>query len=312
MDRSADRLVSRPITASATANSGRVGRLPRLVLADPQRRHSQHARASGQVVEESAELGIVGGERSEGLEAVDDDDARLMLLHEGVDTFEHSGQTLVVNGVAEIVVEHRPSELGQVEELERLPVPQQLVERLRHRRQIQTRPLGSGVREKALLSQDRLASTWSTHDERDRVQDEPAAEHRVEPQVAAGEPVHQEMAALDGRVSALDPNRSRTVETNCSGTTGLRRNALAPIEIASSARSSADIASTGAAPSRARRAHNSRPPPVIIRSTIDNSGRRSPNICSASAGAAATQTSITLGPQQVLEELRGIPIPFRE
>ena len=38
---------------------GRVGRFAGLVLADPQRRHGQHAESAGEVVEESAELGVV-------------------------------------------------------------------------------------------------------------------------------------------------------------------------------------------------------------------------------------------------------------
>ena len=58
---------------------GRVGRLVRLVLADPQRRNGQDGESAGEVMEEPTELGIARGERSQRLEAVDHDDARLML-----------------------------------------------------------------------------------------------------------------------------------------------------------------------------------------------------------------------------------------
>ena len=45
--------------------------------------------------------------------------------------------------------------------------------------------------EQALFGQDRLARAGSTHHERDRIEDEPTAEHVVEPVVAGGEAFHQ-------------------------------------------------------------------------------------------------------------------------
>ena len=137
----------------------------------------------------------------------------LMLLDQGVDAFEHTGETVLVHGVAEIVVEHRATELGGVEELERLPVAQQLVERLRHRRQVQPRSLGRGVGEQALLGQDRLARTGSTDDQRDRVQHEPAAEHLVEPGVAGRESFHQETVAADASCRARSNPTGRAPST---------------------------------------------------------------------------------------------------
>ena len=127
-----------------------------------------------------------------------------MLLDQRVDAFEHRGEAVLVDGVAEVVVEHRPPDLRGVEEVERLAVAQQLVEGLRHRREIQPRPLGCGVGEQALLGQDRLAGTGRAHHERDRVQHEPAAEHLVEPVVSGGEAFHQETGALERRVNALE------------------------------------------------------------------------------------------------------------
>ena len=114
-----------------------------------------------------------------------------MRLDQRVEAFEHGGQTVLVDRVAEIVVEHGPTELRGVEEVERLSVAQQLVEGFRHRREIQPRSLGGGVGEQALFRQDRLARTRRTHHQRDRVQHQPATEHLVEPYVSGGEPFHQ-------------------------------------------------------------------------------------------------------------------------
>ncbi len=109
----------------------------------------------------------------------------------------------MVDGVTEVVVEDGPAELGDVEELQRLAVTQQLVERLRHRRQVQAGSLRCGVGEQALLGEDRLAGPGSPDHQRDRIQDEPAAEHLVETEVAGRETLHHDRA--DRRVSALDP-----------------------------------------------------------------------------------------------------------
>ena len=79
-------------------------------------------------MEEASELGLVRGERSQRLEAVDHDDAWTMLLDQRVEAFEHRGKAVLVHGVAEVVVEDRSTDSPRVEELERLPVPQQLVE----------------------------------------------------------------------------------------------------------------------------------------------------------------------------------------
>ena len=113
-----------------------------------------------------------------------------------------------------------------------LPEAQQLVERFGHRREIQARSFEGGVGEQALFGQDRLAGSRRTDDECDRVRYEATAEDVVESGVASREALHQATGVFDGLVNALEPNRSRTVDTNCKGTTGLVRNALAPAAIA--------------------------------------------------------------------------------
>ncbi len=187
---------------------------------------------SGEVVEEAAEIGVAGGERAQRLEAVDHDDARAVLLDQRVDAFRHGGEPVLMDGVAEIVVEHRASDLLGVEEGQFLPEAQQLVERFRHRRQIESGAFERGVGEQTLFGQDRLTGPRRADDEGDRVRHEAAAEDVIEPRVARGEALHQATGIFEGRVKALEPSRSRTVETNCKGTTGLARNALAPAAIA--------------------------------------------------------------------------------
>ena len=79
-------------------------------------------------MQEAAELGVVRRKRSQRLEAVDHDDAWTMFPDQRGDAFEHRGETVLVHGVAEIVVEHRSADLSRVEERHRLPESQQLVE----------------------------------------------------------------------------------------------------------------------------------------------------------------------------------------
>ena len=63
---------------------GRIGCFAGLVFADPQRRNGDHRQSSGEVMEEPAELGVVLGEGSQRLEAVDHDDAGTMLLQQTI------------------------------------------------------------------------------------------------------------------------------------------------------------------------------------------------------------------------------------
>ena len=129
---------------------------------------------------------------------------------------------------------------------------------------------------------------------------------------AGGEPFHQVTPAVERRVSALEPNRSRTVETNCRGTTGLARNALAPAASASSARSSADIASTGA--STIARQAGAEIETAAGDHQIDDRQVWS-TVAAQLLGPIRVERHadvVSLGPQEVLEELRRVPIAFGE
>src|SRR5487761_504709 len=55
------------------------------VLAYPEGRGRDRGEAPGEVVEESPEVRLVGGEGAEGFEAVDDNNSRLVLLDQAVD-----------------------------------------------------------------------------------------------------------------------------------------------------------------------------------------------------------------------------------
>jgi hypothetical protein len=66
--------------------------------------------------------------------------------------------------------------------------------------------------------QQRLAAPRNADQQRDRVEDEAASEDRVEPVVARRESFHHDTDARSGRVRALAPSRSRTVETTTSST----------------------------------------------------------------------------------------------
>src|SRR5205807_2671030 len=102
------------------------------------------------------------------------------------------------------------------------------------------------VGEQDLLRQNSLAGAGSADHERDRISDKSPAEHLVQTGVARRNASHHEgTIAAAPRVSAFEPNKSRTVDTNCNGSSGLFKKALAPAARASSARSSADTASSG-------------------------------------------------------------------
>src|SRR5205814_7372327 len=100
------------------------------------------------------------GEGREYLQAIDDDDCWAMLFDQRVHPLEHTRQSVFMQRVAKIVVEHRAANSRGVEEVERLAVAQQLVQRLRNRRKIKARSFLRRVREQDLLRQNCLAGTW--------------------------------------------------------------------------------------------------------------------------------------------------------
>src|SRR5205085_12650623 len=169
---------------------------------------------------------------------------------------------------------------GSIEEVERLAVPQNLVERLGHRGQVERRLVDRGVMEDELLAKDGLAAAGNADHQRDRVLEDPPVKDLVETHVTAREPVcHRGVVVrLAARASALVPRRSRTVDARISGSSGLRRNADAPTASASCVASMAATASTWAVPAPDRSLQRRKPaPPDINRSITTRSGDRSAN-----------------------------------
>src|SRR5439155_19336657 len=172
---------------------------------------------AGEVVEESAKVGP-RRVRRERLEAVDDDDPGTALLEEGADPLGHPVQAMLVEDCAEIVVEDRAADRFRIEEAERLAVAEDLVERLRHRGEVDGGPLGRRVGKDVLLREDRLAGTRQPDHHVDRVRPEAAAEHRIEVRLAAREPiVHPDVAPC---TTARAPTRPLTVGTNRRASSG--------------------------------------------------------------------------------------------
>ena len=101
-------------------------------------------------------------------------------LSSAVDLLEDAGEAALVEDRAEIVVEDGVADRFRVEEAERLAVAEDLVERLRHRREVEGGPLERRVREQVLLGEDRLAGSRKPDQQVDRVRREAAAEHAVE------------------------------------------------------------------------------------------------------------------------------------
>ncbi len=131
-------------------------------------------------MKESSEVAVVDSEVSHRLEAVDHDDAGTVLFDQCVDACEHTNQAVTVDCFTQIVIEHGPPDLADVEEIQRLSVAEELVERLRHRRAIESWTFRRRVLEETLLSKDRLARSRLSRNQRDRVRHEPATQDFVE------------------------------------------------------------------------------------------------------------------------------------
>ena len=119
-------------------------------------------------MQELAERSVVGFVGAERLEAVDDQQAGTALPEELADPGEHTGQAVLVQHVAEVLVEHPVAERGVVEVLQRLAEAQQFVQWLGHGRQVQGGLLAGGVVEDVLLGQDRLPGSRAAAEQGDR------------------------------------------------------------------------------------------------------------------------------------------------
>ena len=148
----------------------RRARLVRAVFADPETGGREGREQRGEVVQEAPERASIRRERGQRLEAVDRDDSRPPLLDQRGDALGDGGEPVVAaHRGAEILVEDRPADRRAIKEAERLGVAEDLLERLRHRREVERRPLLSRAGEDQLLAQDRLSRARQPHDQVDAV-----------------------------------------------------------------------------------------------------------------------------------------------
>ena len=137
-------------------------------------------------MQEAPEPSSVFRERAQRLEAIDRDDPRPPLLDQRADPLGDGAEPAVAgHGRAEVLVEDRPADRGAIEEVERLGVAEDLLERLRDRGEVDRRAFLGRAGEHELLGEDRLSRARSPHDQVDAVQRQTAAEDFVEAFVAA-------------------------------------------------------------------------------------------------------------------------------
>ena len=201
-------------------------------------------------MQEAPEVSLALRVRVEGLEAVDHDDAGPTFFEKAVHLQEHTREALGVHRRAEVLVENRRPHGLLIEEGESLPVPQDLLERLGHRSQVDSRPLFGCIGEEVLLSEDSLASAGRPDDEVDGVADKAAAEDKVDVRCTARQPWQRPCSGHLGlpRKNELLRSRSWTVEMSWSGSSGFCRKASAPLANASSRDSSVETAKTDVSP----------------------------------------------------------------
>jgi hypothetical protein len=164
----------------------RCARLVRAVFADPEAGGREGREQRGEIVQEAPELASVRRECGQRLEAVDRDDSRPPLLDQRGDALGDGGKpVLPAHCGTKILVEDRPADRGAIEEAEGLGVPEDLLERLRDRREVDRRPLLSRAGEDQLLAEDRLSRARQPHDQIDAVHRQTTAEDPIQALVAA-------------------------------------------------------------------------------------------------------------------------------
>ncbi len=291
---------------------GRDRDLVRSVLADPQGRRRVGRQVPREILEEPPERRRVRGERMQRLEAVDHEQPGPSLSEHRNHATERLGQRVrMAEAGAQVLVEHAGADRVRVEEGQGLSVPQDLLERLGDRREVDGGSVLARVLEHVLLRQDRLARSGQTHDDVDGVREQPSAQDGVEPFAPAGDPVRHRAGTTSCR-NELVPRRSRTAETSWSGSIGFWRNADAPASSAASRVAMLDSARTGM-PRACTSRHSSSPaPPEMRRSMIASCGRSALDR-SDRVGRIERQYDLEpLGLEEVLGELGSVGVALGE
>ena len=134
--------------------------LVRSVLADPQGRRRERRQVAREVLQEAPERRRIRGERMQRLEAVDHEQSRSSFSENRDHATECLGQrVLMVQAGAQILVEQLAADRFRVEEGQGLSVPEDLLERLGDRREVDSGSVLARVLEQVLLCHDRLAGT---------------------------------------------------------------------------------------------------------------------------------------------------------
>jgi hypothetical protein len=160
-----------------------------VIFADPERRDSHGREPAGEVVQETTEGTGIGRVDPQRLEAVDHHQPRPPLPQQFGDPGQDTRQPLVVEHLAEVVVEDAGAEGGGVEVIQGLAVTEDLLQGLGDRGEIERRTARSGVAEQILLGQDGLSRAWPAGEQGDSVERQTAAEHLVQAIRAAGQSI---------------------------------------------------------------------------------------------------------------------------
>ena len=116
-------------------------------------------------------------------------EGRAELAQERRQLSQRARKPFLVEALSQVVVDDTRAHDGAVEEAERLAVAQDLLQRLRHRREVQRGSRNCCIVENVLLGQDRFARTGRADYEVRPIQREPSTEHRIEAGRTAREPL---------------------------------------------------------------------------------------------------------------------------
>jgi hypothetical protein len=136
-------------------------------------------------MQEPPEVGVVHCECLQGLEGVGDDQPWPAFPQHSRYLLNHAGQPDPASGLAEIGVEDRLADGRGVEEAQALPEPDDLLQRLGHRREVDDRAVLASIGKRVLLRHDCPAGPWQAHDDADPARGQAAAKYLVKRPVAA-------------------------------------------------------------------------------------------------------------------------------
>ena len=133
------------------------------------------------------------------LEAVNHDKPRAAFLEYRGDLLGNAGKAAGAYHSPEILIENIFTDRSPVEEVQVLAEANDLLQRLRDRREIDRRTLRSRVLEDVLLRDNRLAGSRQARDEADRVRGQPSPQDHIERPMPAQKPVTHDRPPAPGQ-----------------------------------------------------------------------------------------------------------------